>query len=199
MNQDTNTTRVRRVIFFICLSLLILIGWLLYSSISTRGTVVVSLEKEPFDSKVSLGGVEIKGNSIRLKPGTYVFSVSRDGFYKKDITATIDMEGRKSAALLLNPQTEAAKKLVADDKKYHYDHSTGAGEVFDPLFNYLPIKNSLFTVDSDARKEVYPDPPYTLRITASKGYRNAAIQALQDKNLDPSDYTYDFPNYKEPF
>ena len=199
MYNNPNINIIRRVIFIAIIALILLAGWVIYFILSTKDTIVVSLEKAPFDTTVYLEGVKIESASIRLKPGEYTFDVSREGFHSKQVTATIDTQGNDVAVLFLSPESDEAKRLVTENEAYHYDHTASAGEIYDPILDYLPISNVLYSVRSNATDEVYPDMPVQLTISAAKGYRNAALQAVQDKNVDLSMYTYDFINYKDPF
>ena len=197
MNQ--NTVKIRRTIFIIVLGLLVLTGWIVFTSIRDQGTVTVSLIRAPFNSKVLLDNVEVGGSTIKLKPGTYTFDISRDGFYPKEVTAVVDTKGDNSVTFALSPESEDAKKLVETNEKYHYDHTLSGGDIIDPVLDVLPIRNVVYSVDSEARQEAFPKTPLTITITASKGYRNTAIQALGTKGIDLSNYLYSFSNYKDVF
>lgn len=64
--------------------------------------------------------------------------------------------------------------------------------------SYFPYGNSLYTVTYNGVSIKGIPNNNNLYVEAYSGYRNAAVNALYDKGLNPSDYKITF-NYESPF
>lgn len=62
----------------------------------------------------------------------------------------------------------------------------------------LPVSNAVYSIDF-AKKADGSNDTSTVVIDADIGYRNAAIDELNEVGIDPSDVTIKFENYENPF
>lgn len=175
-------------------------------SFSEQGTEHVKLVIVPADATVKIGDKEYKGEkSIRLQPGEYPVTVSKEGFETVNQKLLIK-EGKEAThiSLLLAVSPEALK--WAKDNQSAYRAAEGAagtlaiqqGEEFIdkyPITKWLPLQKATYVI---GYKQPEADK-LIITITATEGYREAALDELRKKGTDPSDYVIEFNNYRNPF
>ena len=198
MDPTALSEKQKNILFWAVVLFLIFAGWNINNLLSSSGLTSVSLHKTPFDSVVRIDGVEVKGDTLKVKPGEYTLEISRDGFYTKELPITVTEDGPEFIPIALGAATEEAKKLTEEDERYAYSHATSDAEIIDPIIATLPVGNLLYNISVD-RTLLAPDKPVTIIITAPAGYRSGAINKIKQLGFDVSKYSYTFPNYENPF
>lgn len=175
---------------------------------SQSGTTNVKISVLPEDSTVIIDNKDISGKrSIRLKPGEYTFTISKEGF-EKDIKKVTLKEGDAEYQLFSTPTPvsgEAQRWIESNTDKYTKLESK-AGKVADeqgrefsdkhPITSMLPIQKSIYSI---GYRSTSNGDSITLTVYAEEGYREAALQELRDAHFDPSEYEIEFKDYRSPF
>ncbi|OYW86336.1 hypothetical protein B7Z17_00605 [Candidatus Saccharibacteria bacterium 32-49-10] len=200
----------RRVILLIIIGLgLVVIPLLIWgiTSVSQFGKVNIPVAVAPNDAEVKVGDQTFKNRrSINLEPGEYQVTVSKDGFETASTKLIVDTE-RKGTAIIapLLPVSEAAIEWYRQNERQWLELEGLAGEqariegqaLIDdyPLTAWLPIQTPLYSIG-------YRQPAeggVVITIDSGAGYREAAFDAIREKGIDPSDYSYEFKNLENPF
>lgn len=190
------------IIGFLCIPLVI---WG-FTTLPQQGRVAVSVEVLPGDATVKINDQDYSGQkTIHLEPGTYTAVVSHEGF-ETDTQQLIVEEGDKDLTLFSvpSPNTSEAERWVLENQGAYQtlEGKAGAAAVQEgaefieayPLTKWLPVQKSIYTI---GYKEV--SGGIIVTINAFGGYREAALQEIRDLGFDPSDYTIEFVNYRNPF
>lgn len=193
------------------LAALLIIPFVIWGIIafSQRGTVAVSVYVAPHDASIAVGDQHFSGSSsIRVKPGSYTVTISKDGFQTNTQKIIVRDNKPNSIVSTLTPVSAAAQQWYKDNQDEVLTVEGKAGELAAqqgqdfidnyPITKWLPLDNATFTI---GYKQVSDDPSKGIIITISalEGYREAALQQIRDKGFDPSDYTIEFTSYRNPF
>lgn len=183
-----------------------------YVSYQTRNhNVEVRFVVAPQDTTVTYGSAKktiSTGDLASLKPGSYEFNFSKDGFKSsKTIVQLFDSE-EKNIAMILEPENEEAtnemasgvnRQAIEDVSQVRYIELEQSTEIL-PVSSWLPFENFLYSIDY----RVKPDPKnpndVTIQIEALSGYRQSAIYQLSRWGYNPANFEYLFiGNYRNPF
>lgn len=170
-----------------------------------QGTVGVSVSVLPNDATVKINDKDYSNQtSIRLKPGTYTVTVSKEGF-DTDTQKLVVKEGKSATFISMPaPISADARRWVTNNQRAYLELEGKAGklatqegrELIDeyPLTKWLPLQKATFTIGYKQ-----PEEAVIITIDATEGYREAALQEIRDLGYNPSDYTIEFTNYRNPF
>lgn len=177
------------------------------TTLPQQGKVAVSVEVLPSEATVKINNQDYSGQkTIHLEPGTYTATISHEGF-ETDTQQLIVKEGDKDLALFSTPQpiTSEAERWVRENQNAYLTLEGKAGEAAVqqgaefieeyPLTKWLPLQKATYTI---GYKQDGPDK-IIITINAFSGYREAALQEIRDLGFDPSDYTIEFTDYRNPF
>jgi hypothetical protein len=183
--------------------LAILIGGILdYARRADR--IAVKLLVVPADSEVTIAGEKYSNGTIWLKPGTYPFSASKNGFTSSNMTITIT-EDTTSFAVGLIAESDEAKtwandnsalyKEVEDLSNANSDQSIEIYENMYPELSMLPYRENDFFIS----RVINDDGSVVVYINYYRRTLNDAIRKLYDLGIDPTKYTVEFDGYTNPF
>ncbi len=168
-----------------------LIVWAIVDNVNRIGKLAVTVEVYPKDAKVSVDGERISSGQHYITPGKHTFTASRSGFAdaKQDVTISEDIT---YAGLVLQPQSDEAKKFVEDDpNSLDIEAITGkmfANEGIEVVGNY-PVVGKLpyydltapFSIDY-GQDEKTPDRPYIVISYSVANSRPLALKWLYENN-----------------
>lgn len=170
-----------------------------------QGTVGVSMSVLPQDATVKINDKEYTNQtSIRLKPGTYTVTVSKEGF-DSDTQELVVKEGEPATFISMPaPISADARRWVTNNQRAYLELEGKAGELATqrgrelideyPLTKWLPLQKAIYTIGYKQ-----PEEAVIITIDATEGYREAALQEIRDLGFNPGDYTIEFTNYRNPF
>jgi len=201
--------RLRLIV--VALAVLVIIPLIVWGFImaSENGTSAVSVFIAPNDATVEVGGQSFKADkTIRLKPGSYTVKISKDGFEADSQKIIVQDNKESSLVSVLLPVSESAKKWYQENKNEVLRIEGKAGELSAqqgqdfisqyPITKWLPIQKAIYSIGYKQVSENTSDG-IIITISASEGYREAALQEIRDKGFDPTDFTIEFTNYRNPF
>lgn len=190
---------------YIILALSILCAAMLLLIVSTvigrAGKTAVSFVVSPDETQIEFNNQKITGSrTIYLKPGTYSFKATRNGFKENTIQTTV-RDKPVRVVFALTPTGEVSKSTNAPkiDKittEALEKEQTKLAEA-NPIIKKLPIKNFIYSIGyrADSSKE----NGIIVEIDAPKGYKNAAINEIRKAGFDPSKLNINFRDYANPF
>lgn len=174
-------------------------------SFSKIGTEEVKLITVPSDSIVKIDNKEYKNKeSIRLKPGKYSAVASKEGF--ESLAQELEVKKSEDTMLvsLLPAKTPEAQQWAIKNQGFYLkaEGKVGTlmaeeGEAFIekyPVTKWLPLQKSTYLIGYKEAGE-----GIIITISASEGYREAALEELRKKGADLSDYKIEFNDYRNPF
>lgn len=186
-----------------------LLGYGAYIAISRTGKEAVQVYLTPGDATLTANGEHLDNGTVYLVPGTYEVKASKDGFESFSQKIVIDNPNTKEIDIALQPVSEEAKKWAAENQKLYlaYEGRAGKranqeGEEFskkNPVASRLPIDTFLYSIGYRADTSDPSGDSIIIVISAPEGYRWAALERFRDLGYDPTDYTIEFTNYKNPF
>lgn len=198
--------RTKRIILLVVGLFVILVLVMVLSATSKSGKVKMDFLLAPSKANVTVNG-KIVGKTVYEKPGTYKVSVSRDGYNTYNTEVTLDKnEPEKTVAIGLVPRTLEAQreisKFEADYKRVQVQSSkkvNQAGQAQQdkyPIMASLPYRSSIYNIEygkTDKQEfviQVFAKTPAT---------RQIALAKIRDWGYDPSNYTIQFVDLKNPF
>jgi len=193
---------------YIILALSILCAAMLLLTIITVigrvGKTAVSFVVSPDETQIEFNNQKITGSkTIYLKPGTYSFKATRNGFREKIIQTTVrDKPVRVVFTLTPTGKISKLKKSTNAPKidkittEALEKEQTKLAET-NPIIKKLPIKNFIYSIGyrADSSKE----NSIIVEIDAPKGYKNAAVNEIRKAGFDPSKLNINFRDYANPF
>lgn len=205
MLQRAHITTI--ILALVAIPIATLIGFAVYAA---SYSAVVAFAVAPQESSVSYQSssqIIRDGDTIRLKPGTYDFTFSKDGFITQVKTVEVKEDLQNVIPVSLTPTSDdAAEELSSDvnitalqgmaDITNTYIEEQSAT---DPTVANLPFSNLLFSIDYYKPAHTDADEPFIIVIDAISIYRYAAMEKLRSMGYNPADYTYEFTDSSNPF
>lgn len=193
---------------YIILALSILCAAMLCLIVATiigrAGKTPVSFVTSPDEVQIEFNNQKITGSrTIYLKPGTYSFKATRNGFKENTIQTTVrDKPVRVVFALTPTGKVSKSEKSTNAPKidkittEALEKEQTNLAEA-NPVIKKLPIKNFIYSIGyrADSSKE----NGIIVEIDAPKGYKNAAVNEIRKAGFDPSKLNINFRDYANPF
>lgn len=179
------------------------------TSISQQGTVQVAILTVPEDATVVVKDVSYTGKkSFRIAPGVYEVKTSKEGFSETTQTITVSEDTKTTVIAALNPESIEAQQWAQRNQLKYTRLEGQAGQLANekgrafneeyPITKKLPLQKATYRLGYRQVSEKASDG-IIVTISAYQGYREAALQELRDLGFDPSDYTIEFTNYRNPF
>lgn len=177
-------------------------------SFSQQGTEEVTLIIVPSDSTVKINDTEYKNKkTIRLEPGTYTISTTKEGFETDSQSVTVEKRSGATVFSLLAPVSDEAQQWARKNQTAYLEAegkssslATKEGEELIkrfPVTKWLPLQKATYVIGY--KKAENSNKDIVITITATAGYREAALQEIRDRGFDPSDYVIEFNDYRNPF
>lgn len=193
----------------ITLAVVGLLGYGAYIAISRAGKEAVQVYLTPEDASLTANGESLGTGTVYLTPGEYEIKASKEGFESYNKKITITSPNTSDIDIALQPMSEEAKKWAAENQKLYlaYEGRAGKranqeGEEFskkNPVASRLPIDTFLYSIGYRADTSDPSGDSIIIVISAPEGYRRAALERFRDLGYDPTDFTIEFTNYKNPF
>lgn len=184
----------------------IIIVWAVWTFIDRAGKTPLTISVVPSDAKVLIDNTSLGNGTHWLYDNTYKITVKKDGFATQQTTVTVTSKKSQNVlAFSLDPQSAEAKKWANDHQnEYKKNESFGAlaaqssGQYFtdqNPITKSLPFVDPYFTIGYRA----VGDNKITLTIsTPSPRYRFYAVEKIRDLGYEPTDFTIQFTDFKNP-
>ena len=143
------------------------------------------------DASIIINGRQVQSGDTYLKPGKYILSVNKSGYYEYRKIITIDKD---NVSFEISPTAEPDRIVEAFElgdagyKKLVTDN---------PIISKLPYEDPLFTIDYTIYGSVVNG--YSIRLTISSttaSSRRMAIQEIRGLGFNPTDYKVDFLSFK---
>lgn len=197
--------RFRLITKIVVAILVVLTIWNIYSWIAHRGKIGVELQIVPGDAQVLLDGKQLSSSKPYLKPGTYTFSASKDGFEKASRQLTISVTNHY-VGLTLSPVSEDAQKWATDNQAAYEDVGSRLADEHvatvtenNPLLDKLPYIDVMgpFSINYTFSSEGATDSTIIIRNATPNG-RIKALQWIRDQGVDPADLIIEFEDFHNP-
>lgn len=179
-------------------------AWSIYGSIKHRGLIGVEIQTVPGDAEVLLDG-KLVSSTPYLKPGTYTFTASKDGFKNSSLDMNISAS-HHYVGITLTPISDAATKWAADNQaKYEkvgsrmIDERIVTVDKVNPLLSKLPYIDVMgpFSVNYAFSSEDSVNA-YIVIKNATPAGRVKALQWIRDQGVDPADLNIQFEDFVNP-
>ena len=163
----------------------------------------------PKSALVTINGKTHKSGFVKLDPGTYKVSVSKEGYQTSESNVVVDDKDKPTdKSFILTPVSEkakaASKKNVTSIEKTEAEageRSAEAGKAFEasyPIAKNLPFRSLLYNIDYKRTGENKQN--FVVMITADSPInRGYAINQIKNWGLRPSDYEIEFRYVSNPF
>lgn len=176
---------------------------------SNKDKAKLEIISVPGDAKIEIIGesktLTTRSGDKYLEPGKYKVRGSKDGFGAFETDIEVD-DSKKTLVVLLDPESDGAKKWAEkNSKKYQQAESIAgrlsqeAGEKFranNPIIEKLPLNEGYYRIDygEDENNNL------VLYITADRPVgRQVGIEKIRFWGYEPSDFRIKFNNLKNPF
>lgn len=196
----------RRRFILLLLTTLAITCCLVFVLVSRHGKTAVTFLTSPDLTEITFNDQKLTGSqTIYLPPGDYTFTGRRTGFEDRVIKTTISTKPTK-VLFSLTPITDEAKKesnnssqLAAIDQAEteNLNREQETLEADNPVIKNLPIKNLIYSIGY--RRDPANEKKVIVEIDTSRGYRNSALQVIQQNSFDPTKLNINFKNYSNPF
>lgn len=172
------------IIALVVIASIIALGWFV---LRPQAKITFSLAPENMTLAINDKVQQITHNqTISLKPGTYTFKFSRSEFSSVTKTLTIKDDDAIEFAMALNAETDAAKKIIADNPESAKIIEQYQLQQENELASLLPINGNGFTLNS-CRSILFPQSEKKAFCITTKddvGLRFANIQ-IKQLGFDP--------------
>lgn len=184
---------------------------LLYSvgiSISRIGKTRVDITVIPQDAAVMINGSKSSSGSKYLKPGSYTFSASKEGFSDYAQEVTIGKE-KVQIGLVPEPTSDEAFEWIANNPDIQTEREALGGIAAaqkgaaiiekDPIIASLPYTSVVgpFTIDYGYSEQRENKIFITIRNSSPDGRANA-LQWIRERGIDPTDLEIRYADFTNP-
>lgn len=182
----------------------------LFAQRNNPSNIGVVLYVSPVQSTVKVNGKATnidKLNSLSLKPGTYEFEFSYEGFESKKASLKL-IEGMATQSIsgALKPLSKESESILQKPEEVIARERAEGAELAKPLEDapmrklsrLLPEVNRYYRIDYGVSKK-FPGDGLAVYIAANEAeYRQWALDWIRARGFDPSDYEFVFSSYEEP-
>lgn len=196
--------QLRVVLWITALLLVIVVAWGVYGSIKHRGLVGIDILTVPGDAEVMLDGKPVSSKPY-LKPGTYSFTATKDGFKKSSLDMNIS-ESHHFVGIALTPQSEDATKWAEINQDEYeklgsrmIDERITTVDDVNPLLSKLPYIDVMgpFSISYAFSSEDSVNA-YIIIKNATPAGRVKALQWIRAQGVDPADLNIQFQDFINP-
>jgi hypothetical protein len=201
-------TRSKKILFLIGFLFVFFVVYNVSLSFSRSGKTRVDVDVIPGDSKITINDHRSKKGSNYLKPGTYTFKATAEGF--EEFTYTIEVKKDPlRVGLVPSPQSEDAKKWLTDNPEIQLQREALGGgnytqkgtqiESETPLIAQLPYTDidGPFSINYGYAKN-RENGIYLLIGDSSANGRKAALNWLRNQGQDPTNLEIRFGDFTNP-
>ncbi len=206
--MNNNATKIKYGIVLGIVLIVGLIGFYTYQTIYRSDKVKVTILTIPSDAKITLNKQVVGNGDVYIAPGKYTYKIQKDGFTPY-IETVIFSKPSGSIDIGLAPESTEAKDWAEKHASDYmaYEQRSGlraqlAGQAFketNPIVNNLPYKNLLFTIGYFANPADASGNSIIVTIDAPEGYRQAAINKINEWGYNPAELNIIFKGYENPF
>ncbi len=198
--------QTKRIILLMVGLFVILVTVMVISATSKSGKVKVVFLLAPSKAKVTVDGKKV-GKTVYEKPGTYKVSVSLDGYATQNTEVTLSKDKPETTvAIGLVPKTLDAQREIGkyedDYKKVQIQSSNKVNEIGQtqrdkyPIMASLPYRSSIYNIEYGKTDK----QEFVIQVFAkSPANRQVALAKIRDWGYDPTNYTIQFVDLKNPF
>lgn len=194
------------VLGVITLVIVSVVGINLWLAERREGLIAVEVLTAPSDSQITLDNGEVIGNgTVYLKPGEYTAIVKHDGFYPYEEKLIVKEDVPSYLYVGLGPKTEEAERWVQWNRKAYGELEMKTREIGvsytknlrekHPIVEDLPLRDPYYTIGYKASEE--HGVIVTIKGTSPR-YRKAAIQAIEAKGHNLSEYVVEYEGFDNP-
>lgn len=168
---------MNRKLISILISLAVLVAgaWLIVG-LSRVGETRVSLDVIPKNAQVKINGVESKTGTHYLKPGTYTFSASLDGW--KTDSQEIKITKPTTVGLIPSPDSVAATELLQDQPELQLERERIGGQRAGQISQALSANNPII----DILPYTEPSGPFSIDYGLSKTDKTRVFLLISDSS-----------------
>jgi hypothetical protein len=200
-----NTYRRQIIIGFVVL-IIAIIGFSMVTYISRIGKVGTTFSIVPTNARITIDGAAGSQGTTWLQPGDYTVNVTHPGFTSREKRITVTADKKQNVvAISLTPESDEAKKWAEqNDDQYKKNEEFGAIEARQtgefmrakyPIIKSIPYEDPYFKI----AYKIENNDSITLTIdTQSPRYRYFAVQKIRELGYDPTDYTIEFSDFRNP-
>ena len=184
----------------------LIIVWAAWTYFDRTGKIPLTISVVPSNATVLVNGKSLGNGTHWLAGGNYTIKAEKEGFASQ--SASVQVTANKTqnvAAFSLSPESSDAKKWAdSHQADYKRNEQFGAiqarndGKYFsdkNPITTKLPFNDPYFTIGYRVNK----DNSIVLTVeTPSPRYRFYAIEKIRLMGYDPTDFTIEFRDFKNP-
>jgi hypothetical protein len=160
---------------------------------------MLKLPPKPLAATAKLNEKTVKAGKLKVAPGTYTLTASKDGFASRSITVTVGAKETKfiGAALVSNRDDtkDWYQKHLSD--QLLLESITGGNSsqqaqnllAENPILKMLPVLglHQEYRIDAGASQKGNDEPALYIRSLTTQGQANA-VQWIKDQGYDPGNY-----------
>lgn len=190
------------IIVIISLFALTVVGVFNYTNTTSNPLLI---RKIPTDAKLFIDGQAVDGGRTSLSNGLHQIKAEKEGFITLNIQMLVD-ENTKYIPIALAPNSDAAKKWVAENQRLYLDQeqlvgvdseSVTSNSEKDPFISSLPITTSNYSIGYKLDPSDPTGKSVIVTVKSVPGYNNAAIRAMYKAGHNPALYpvSFDFTSW----
>lgn len=164
----------------------------------------------PKDAVVEINNQNVKyGQVIQLNPGEYEVAAERDGFLDFDDVFQIFKDKSNYIDFTMSPSTEEGLNYVKENENLYLDFEDRSGEraieqgitfsEINPITRDLPERTFFYSIGYRINPDDDSNQSIIIEVDASPGYKNAAIQHIENLGYNPAELHIVFRNHRNPF
>lgn len=183
----------RRLIIFLAvlIPIIVICSYFAVQILYQNDKKILHVSVSQSNASIMINGRQVQSGDIYLKPGKYILSVNKSGYYEYRKIITIDKD---NVSFEISPTAEPDRAVEAFElgdagyKKLVVDNL---------IISKLPYEDPLYKIDYTIYGSIVNG--YSIRLTISSttaSSRRMAIQEIRGLGFNPIDYKVDFLSFK---
>lgn len=207
--MSTNSRSIWKIIISITVVAVVVVGvYLISVSIYRSDKTKVTVNVVPDTAEITFNDQRISNGVQYLEPGYYKVKINHDGFLPHEESVEIG-QAPQIVNIALTPDSDEASAWLSENEEQYLGYEQLAGQQAiregaivaekNPIISKLPFRNLLFTIGYRADTSDSTGQSIIVEIDAVKGYRQSAINQIDNWGYDPAELNINFRNYQNPF
>ena len=166
----------------------------------------INIQVAPASATITMNGHSVSSGKIKVKPGAYTISASKDGFESQTTSIEIKENQTIDVLLGLEPNSEETKNWYQEHDSDRLLFEGIAGNIFDnetstmlqkyPIIEFLPYSGTTFDINYGPCEE----KEFCIMINAviPAGFDDA-VNYIREHTSEPGKYYYQYTDFSNPF
>ena len=201
--EKIKNNRLKITFLSIFIVLIIIVIAVVHSLINNA---TISIQVTPSSAKITLDGRSVSSGDIKVKPGTYTVSATKDGFEAQEVTVEAKANQVSSALLILTSNSEDTKNWYQEHEEDRlllesisgtsFDHETNIMANKYPVINFIPYNGTTYDINYGTCEN--SDFCIMINALVPNGF-NDATNYLRDHIQNIGAYQYIYTDFENPF